>query len=125
MTFQPTFIQKIQKGLKNRRKAKTVRFLYDEKMEKRLLRFLIRKLNLTQADSIIPGGAVRNFRDFMDFPAKFPGLKGRPPPFKHLSLAKAASVSDVIRKQDVLLHLPYHSFNSLIDLLRESAMDPR
>ena len=27
-------------------------------------------------------------------------------------------------QQDVLLHFPYHSFNSLIDLLREAAMDP-
>ena len=27
-------------------------------------------------------------------------------------------------KQDVMLHFPYHSFNSVIDLLREAAMDP-
>ncbi len=27
-------------------------------------------------------------------------------------------------QQDVLLHFPYHSFNSVIDLLREAAMDP-
>ena len=27
-------------------------------------------------------------------------------------------------QQDILLHFPYHSFNSVIDLLREAAMDP-
>jgi polyphosphate kinase len=31
---------------------------------------------------------------------------------------------DVIAKQDVMLHLPYHSFDSVIDLLREAAIDP-
>jgi polyphosphate kinase len=27
-------------------------------------------------------------------------------------------------QEDVLLHFPYHSFNSVLDLLREAAMDP-
>jgi polyphosphate kinase len=36
----------------------------------------------------------------------------------------ATRVTDVILKKDVLLHFPYHSFNSVIDLLREAAMDP-
>ena len=31
---------------------------------------------------------------------------------------------DVLEKQDVMLHLPYHSFDSIIDLLREAAIDP-
>jgi polyphosphate kinase len=31
---------------------------------------------------------------------------------------------DVIEKQDVMLHFPYHSFDSIIDLLREAAIDP-
>jgi polyphosphate kinase len=30
----------------------------------------------------------------------------------------------VIVKKDVMLHFPYHSFNAVIDLLREAAMDP-
>ena len=38
-----TLIQKIQKGLKNRRKGKPVRFIYDKEMDPGLLEFLIRK----------------------------------------------------------------------------------
>lgn len=117
-------IQKIEKGVKNRRKAKTIRLLYDKKMNRDLVQFLIRKLNLSHRDSIIPGGAIRNFRDFMDFPAILPEQQSRPRPFKHPVLAKSLRVSDVIMQKDVLLHFPYHSFNSLIDLLREAAMDP-
>ena len=119
-----TFIQKIEKGLKNRRKAPAIRFLYDKRMNTDLLELLIRKLNLTHKDSIIPGGYIRNFRDFMEFPAILPNPNPRPRPFQHPALAKSLRVSDVVMQQDVLLHFPYHSFNSVIDLLREAAMDP-
>jgi polyphosphate kinase len=33
-------------------------------------------------------------------------------------------VTDVIVKKDLMLHFPYHSFNTMTDLLREAAMDP-
>lgn len=121
--FSTTFIQKVEMGVKNRRKAEPIRFLYDKKMNKELFEFLIHKLNLTHRDSIIPGGHIRNFCDFIEFPAILPQTRPRLIPFKHPVLAKSLRVSDVIMQQDVLLHLPYHSFNSIIDLLREAAMD--
>lgn len=31
---------------------------------------------------------------------------------------------DVLEKRDIMLHFPYHSFSSVIDLLREAAIDP-
>ena len=62
-----TFIQKIEKGVKNRRKAQAIRFLYDKKMNTGLLEFLIRKLNLSHRDSIIPGGAYSQFSRFYGF----------------------------------------------------------
>jgi polyphosphate kinase len=34
-------------------------------------------------------------------------------------------VTDVVFVKDVLLHLPYHSYDSVIDLLREAAIDPQ
>ncbi len=119
-----TFVQKIEKGVKNRRKAPATRFLYDKRMNKDLLALLARKLNLSYRDSIIPGGYIRNFRDFMDFPAILPNSQPRPRPFQHPALAKPLHASDVLKQQDVLLHVPYHSFNTIIHLLREAAMDP-
>ncbi len=119
-----TFIQQIEKGVRNRRKANPTNFLYEKAMNKDLVEFLIRKLRLSPSDSIVPGGHIRNFRDFMDFPAQLPNLQERPRPFKHPILAKSMRVSDAIRQRDVLLHFPYHSFNSIIDLLCEAAMDP-
>ncbi len=120
-----TFVEKIEKGLKNRRKGKPVRFVYDKEMDAALLEYLIRRLSLGKKSNIIPGGRIHNFRHFMDFPnlLQVSGVR-RSQPFIHPDLAKSLRVTDVILKKDVLLHFPYHSFNSLIDLLRESAMDP-
>ncbi len=91
-----TFIQKIERGVKNRRKAPAIRFLYDKRMNAELLELLIRKLNLTHRDSIIPGGYIRNFRDFIAFPAILPNSQPRPRPFEHPVLAKSLRVCDVI-----------------------------
>ena len=50
-----TMIQKIEKGLKNRRKGKPVRFVYDKEMDAGLLELLMRKMNMTKKDNLIPG----------------------------------------------------------------------
>lgn len=119
-----TLMEKIEKGLKNRRKGKPVRFVYDKEMDAGLLEFLIRKLNLTKRDNIIPGGRIHNFREFMDFPrAVFQNVTVRRKPFDHPELIERR-VTDVVLQQDLMLHFPYHSFNPVIDLLREAAIDP-
>ncbi|MFL5811206.1 MAG: polyphosphate kinase 1, partial [Flavisolibacter sp.] len=119
-----TLIQKIEKGLKNRRKGKPVRFIYDKEMDPGLLEFLIRRFNLTKRDNIIPGGRIHNFREFMDFPKEvFNGESKRRKPFDHPLLIENR-VTDVVLQKDVMLHFPYHSFNAVIDLLREAAIDP-
>lgn len=120
-----SFIQKIEKGLKNRRKGKPVRFIYDKEIDTGLLNYLIKRLNLSDRDNLMPGGRIHNFRQFMDFPAEVFTVKhARKKPFMHPQLKQSVRVSDEILKGDLLLHFPYHSFDALIDLLRESAMDP-
>lgn len=118
-----SLIQKIEKGLKNRRQGKTTRFVYDKEMDAALLAFLIRKLNLTRNDNLIPGGRIHNFRHFMDFPDVLPGEEKTQVPLSHPALLRKLRVTDVVLKKDVLLNFPYHSFDPLIDLLREAAMD--
>lgn len=119
-----TLIQKIEKGLKNRRKGKPVRFVYDKEIDPGLLEYLIRRLNLSKRDNLIPGGRIHNFREFMDFPVTvFNGQNKYRKPFDHPLLLEQR-VTDVILERDVLLHFPYHSFNPVIDILREAAIDP-
>ncbi len=120
-----SIIQRIEKGLKNRRKGKPVRFVYDREMDPMLLENLMRRMNITRKDNLIPGGRIHNFRQFMDFPdSVFPRKGLRKKPFMHPLLINAVRVTDVMLKKDVMLHFPYHSFSSLIDMLREAAIDP-
>lgn len=117
-------IQKLERGLKNRRKGKPVRFVYDREMDPGLLEYLIRRLNLTKRDNLIPGGRIHNFRHFMDFPDQvFKEKQKRKKPFDHPLLTERR-VSEVVLERDVMLHFPYHSFTPLIDLIREAAFDP-
>lgn len=119
-----TLIQKIEKGLKNRRKGKPVRFVYDKEMDPGLLEYLIRKLNLAKRDNLIPGGRIHNFRHFMDFPRQvFKNESKKVRAFDHPLLLERR-VTDVVLERDILLHFPYHSFNPIIDMLREAAIDP-
>ena len=120
-----SLIQKIEKGVKNRRKGKPVRFVYDKEMDAGLLEFLIRKLNLSSKDNIIPGGRIHNYRHFMDFPDVFEQKSSRRQPFPHPELSHLQRITDIIVDKDVMLHFPYHTFNHIIDLLREAAIDPQ
>lgn len=117
------FIQKIEAGIKKRKHGKTVRLIYDQEIDADLLKFLFKWLNITSKDNVIPGSRIHNFRDFMDFPNVFPYDKSNHKIISHPAFKNSSRVTDVILKKDVLLSFPYHSFDHLIDLLREAAMD--
>ncbi|TAN12213.1 MAG: polyphosphate kinase 1 [Chitinophagaceae bacterium] len=120
-------IDQIRKGLKERKRGKPVRLTFDQEIEPQLLKYLMRNLQLTKHDSLIPGSRIHNFKDFMHFPLQVLSGKDqshRRAPFIHPLLANSDSLQKVVLKRDVLLNFPYHSFNSLVDLLREAAIDP-
>lgn len=124
--IRTTLAEKIQKAVKTRRKGKPTRFVFDRDIDKALLEFLIKKLNLTARDSIIPGQKIHNFKHFMDFPDVFKAIK-KPierTSFTHQDFTHGQRVTDVVLKKDVLLTFPYHTYTPVIDLLREAAMDP-
>ena len=120
-----SFIQKIEKGVKNRKKGKPVRFIFDKDIDPSLLTYLIKRLGLSVKDNIQSGGRIHNFKDFMNFPESvFQTKNPRKKPFIHPLLQNVNSVTNVILEKDVLLNFPYHSFDSIIDLLREAAISP-
>jgi polyphosphate kinase len=122
-----TFIEKIEKSLKQRKKGIPVRFVYDSKMPKDLLDFLLKSLELKFGLNTIPGGRYHNFKDFMRFPDfKNPDFLFKyQPPNDHPKLKNAQSIINVIEKEDILLHFPYQRFDHVVDLLREAAIDPK
>ncbi|MCH5598177.1 polyphosphate kinase 1 [Niabella ginsengisoli] len=119
-----TIIQKLEKGLKNRKKGKPIRLAYDENIDPGFLEYLLTRLGLSKTDNIMPGGSIHNFRHFMEFPSQvFSNRAKRKQPFTH-PLLLDERVGDVLLKRDVLLNFPYHSFTPVIDMIREAAFDP-
>jgi len=120
-----SIIQKIEKGLRSRKQGKPVRFVFDKDIDIALLTYLVKRMGLSLKENLVPGGRIHNFKDFMDFPdAVLLGKSQRKKPFTHTLLKHAGSVTKVVFERDVLLHFPYHSFDSVIDLVREAAIDP-
>ena len=122
-----SLMEKISKSVKQRKKGLPVRLVYDEKIPMDLLDFITRKIKFKVNEYLIPGGRYHNFKDFIQFPRV--GRKEvwyRPiRPVEHPLLKGEKSLLSIIRKKDVLLSFPYHSFNHIIDLLREAAIDPK
>jgi polyphosphate kinase len=118
-------IEKITKSLKQRHRGAPVRFIFDREIPEDMLQFIMKKLRLP-AHSLIPGGRYHNFKDFGKFPAV--GLERfKYPTFQPIPIARidrSKMIFDAIAGGDILLHHPYHSFDNLIRLLREAAIDP-
>ncbi len=122
-----SFLELMTEGLKMREIAPPVRFVYDRHMPERLLKQLLTKLNISQGDTISPGGRYHNFKDFVNFPnIGLPEMEFSPmPPLEHQGLRATKSILAGIKERDYLLHYPFQSFHYLIDLLREASLDPQ
>lgn len=122
-----SFIEKMEKSIKQRKTGEPVRLVYDYRMPPDLLEKLVHSLNLTMGTNIIPGGKYHNFKDFMRFP-DFGNPKYLFPKHQastHPVFANEPSLIKKINEGDVLLHYPYQRFDHIVDLLREAAIDPK
>lgn len=121
-----SYIDKLSKSLQQRKRGTPVRFIYDRTIPQDLLKIITKKLNFGPDDVIIPSNRYHNFKDFMNFPN--PGKKKlfyEPPlPIPHRDIQSGRSILSVIKKKDLMLYFPYHSFDHFIDLLREASIDP-
>jgi polyphosphate kinase len=124
--IKKSFIELMAESIKKRKKGEPVRFVYDNQIPETFLKKLLRKLKISETDHLRGGGRYHNFKDFMSFPSL--GSKKlvykKLPPIPHPDLSKDTSILKAIRKNDILLHFPYHSFQHIVDLLREASIDP-
>jgi polyphosphate kinase len=118
--------EKMFQGLVKRQHGRPVRLVYDRSMPYEMLGTIARKLGTRTAGQLEPGGRYHQMRDLVSFPRVRPELEEpRAEPILHPLIDPSGSIIRVIRRQDVLLCYPYHTFNHFIDLLREAAVDPR
>ncbi len=121
-----SWLEKVQKSVKQRKRGEPVRLVYDERIPSDLLEYIVKKIKLKDGEYLTPGGKYHNFKDFINFPKI-----GRrelwfkiPKPLNHPAFIDQKSLLSVIKSKDILLAYPYHSFLHIIDLLREASIDP-
>lgn len=122
-----SMIEKISKSVKARKQGQPVRFVYDAAMPDDMLKYIMKRLGMAKKDNAIPGGRYHNFKNFINFPELGDKdlIYNHPPAVEHKDLVNNAfTILTAIRQKDILLHYPYHTYNHIIDLLREASIDP-
>ena len=116
----------IEDELHNRRRGAAVRLEIDDSIDKDVLDYLLKSLNLSEQDVLKINGPINLYRlmklaDLVDRDdLKFSPYEA----FVPQQLAIRENLFDQISKNDHLLHHPYDSFSPIVEFLRQAAIDP-
>ena len=119
-------MEKIALGVNSRKRGEPIRVIYDKDMPREMQKRVFERLNVRELDTSLAGGRYQNHRDLMSFPdCGHAELKyERWQPVMKPEFLSEVSVLESIRKKDRFIHVPYHSFDAYIRLLREAALRP-
>jgi polyphosphate kinase len=132
-THEPgSIIRQVTDELKARKFAGEVRLQVSKGMPKKMRTWITRQLGLDEIDVYVCDHPLR-ISDLIEFrpeghadlcdPPHTPVTHGR---LRNLQGGDPAVIFDEIRRGDILLHHPYHSFDtSVLQFLRSAAMDER
>lgn len=120
-------LKEIEKQLKKRQWGEAIRLEVEEGVDKRLLRIIKKELKLEDADIYqINGPLDLTFLMKMYGMDGFDALKNKPfLPQQVPELLPEADIFEAVRKQDILLHHPYQTFEPVVRFVREAAKDPQ
>ena len=119
-------LEAIEESLKQRRWGKAVRLEIEKGMNNKLLKTLERELEISKEQEYEISGQID-----LSFLMKMGRIKGyekleyepiKPQLSKQFS--KYDSIFDAISEKDILLHHPYESFDPIVELVRQAAVDP-
>jgi polyphosphate kinase len=117
-------LRSLERELQRRRDRFAVRLEVESTMPEKMVRLLTTGIGLASVDVERVNGFV-NIPDLMQlYGLDMPALKDRPiTPVVPAALQKAYNIFDIVKKQDVLLHHPYSTFNTVTDFLAQAADD--
>lgn len=121
-----SFVENMSNSLKQRLNAIPVRFVYDKKMPKNMVKYLVNKLSMQDFDSVMDGGRYHNFKDFIGFPNVCGNylINNKLPSLPSKDFDKTNNVFEAISHNDILLYYPYHPFTYFTEFLRQASYDP-
>lgn len=120
--FQGDLAEKIEHQITVRDLGLATRLLYDAAMPDTVLQQLKAAFLLGNA-TVVEGGVYHNLKDLGDFPVKRNTLSYEPWP----SLVYPLSRDDIfssVAERDILLHVPYHSYQTVLQFFNQAALDP-
>ena len=119
-------MERIAIGVDSRKRGEPIRVLYDRDMPQSMQKKILECLDIRELDTSLASGRYQNHKDLMKFPdCGHDELKY--PKWKHLmkpEFLSEQSILDLIREKDRFIHVPYHSFDAYIRVLREAALKP-
>jgi polyphosphate kinase len=120
-------LRTIEQELRRSSRGDAVRLEVEDDIPKDFLDLLLEFFDLTEADVYkVNGPLTMTHLGPLITNDAFANLKDRPfQPGRDPALPPHADVFEVLRRQDVLLHHPYDSFDPIVDLIEEAAQDPQ
>ena len=103
-----SYIKKIQEYVNKRKISNPVRLVYDKSIPESTLDYLIKKINISSYDSLIPGGKYHHRSDYMDFPElnRSDLLYPKKKPLNIRDFEIESNLLDQISKKDYLMYTP-------------------
>ena len=118
-------LKEIEKSLKMRQWGEVIKFEYEERMDKRLVKYLKKQFKVHSSDMYAFNGPLD-----LTFLMKCYGIEGfedlKEAPYipqKNKKLRADKNIFNQIRKGDVLLHHPYESFDPIVAFIKQAAED--
>jgi len=112
--------------LPSRRFAEAVRLEVPDNCPQEMIDYLTHQFNLKHNDIYQVNGPV-NLNRLMAISSVVENKSLKFPPFVpgvHSRVMKNMDIFEAIKKGDILLHHPYQSFNTVVDFVRQAAVDP-
>lgn len=119
-------MERIAHGVSSRKRGEPIRVVYDRSMPRDMQKKVMQKLKIRDNDTTLGSECYQNHKDLMNFPdcghseLRYPQWKQVMKP----EFLSSRSLLELIREKDRFIHVPYHSFNGYIRLLREAALKP-
>ncbi len=122
--YSGDLIAKIKNSLNKRQVGPASRLVYDREMDKAFLKYLMRVFDLGEYD-LLREGRYHNNADFFKFPNfGYTHLQNIPfPPLPYGEL-ETGNIFEKISERDHLVHVPYQSYESVVQLFEQAAKDP-
>lgn len=121
--YHADVLRKIERQLNKRNFGHPSRFLFEKTMPMNTQLFFTSVLDL-ELDEMFGGGRYHNLKDLITLPAFGKKLLYNSLEPIHKKLVKNGDIFNLILSKDVLLHFPYHSYNTILSFFNQAAIDP-